>query len=255
MSEELDFEDHIELIKERLHYRRIGMSKKTLAALDFDAWVEEDIEWLLRVVEDDDAQVVERVEEAQDKFQEIKGEILKLPDAFNGTAKSILAVEARVKALAVSLQQAQKDVARMRDELGLFDATEDLQLHAAREELAACRRELTDLATTYQTAQDSFKAEIDWLKSECAKKQKENEAFREQIAKLPPSWQERVLAESVRLPHWVKIGTQVKSVECEIDGEIVECNLESVKIRTMLGDVVCSLNRPLDRDWVPKPKR
>lgn len=249
MGEELDIEDRIELIKERLHYRRMGMAQKTLPFLDFDAWLEEDLEWLLEVIEKRQDEIEERADKAHARFETIKEELLKLPDVFVDADKKIEDTTINLGSLIRSLQEAKRAVRHMRDELGLFDASSEVQLYAARKELDDVRQKLDKEQSEHQHTKFVTDSRIRSLEKELQQIRLENGKLQAQLDGLPPTWQERLVLNSKILPSWVTTGTKVRVKEGNVEGTVEHVDLEEVRIKTSsLGSILCPVEQ-FDELW------
>jgi DNA repair exonuclease SbcCD ATPase subunit len=240
-----DFDNRLRWIEDRLHAKRIGSSKVSLSRLDFDAYVEEDVEWLLDVVQSREREAEAAAEKAKDEFEQIKGDILELPQAFADTDQYLLSAGTKLKDLTADVDNARKSIGRMRDELGLFDAASEIQLHAARRELADARKKLELEEKAHGETEDHLESRINAYEVLLAKLGADNKALQAKLDGLPPTWQERVLTGSGDVPEWAQVGARVTSLDTrfsEVQGMIVRMDLEVVAIKTPVGEVLCKID-------------
>lgn len=253
-----DFDLRIKLIEARLRSRHLG-SKIKMPLYDFDAWVEEDLRWLLEAMLDRDQEADRIAEKAQEKFKKVEAEILEIPKAFTSTDTLISDTELKITKLSQGLQKAKVIVGQLRDELGLFDESSDIQLYASRKELIETRKKLEDEKVDHQSTRNLFQRQVEILEVEKAEAKEANKRLQARIKalqikldNLPPTWQERILSGCGDIPVWAEVGNHVRSPDGKVDGVIDRITFDTVVIKTSFGEVLCPLGELQDR-WRGKP--
>lgn len=247
-----DFDDRLGWIEDRLHAKRVGSSNVSLYRLDFDAYVEDDVEWLLDIVQGREREAEAAAEKAKDEFDKIKEDILDLPQAFADTNQYLTSASTKLKELTLDVDNARKTLGRMRDELGLFDAASEIQLHAARRELADVRKKLADVRKklelekkAHEETKDHSESRINAYEVLLTKLGADNKALQAKLDGLPPTWQERVLTDSGDVPEWAQVGARVMSLDTrfpEVQGMILRMDLEVIAIKTPVGEITCNVD-------------
>ena len=239
--------DRLALIHSRLHQRRLGLA--SVPQLDFDAYIEEDLEWLLDFIESGTIKAHAKASEAMEMFDEVKEGILKLPESFNSTETKLAAVAKQLRESAEFLHESRELMSRMRNELGLLDEAADVQLRAVQQELITVRSQLRDECSRHhRTRQDwdedkkqhsqqigALRADKDRLASQVRDLSLKSEELQKRIDNLPSTWHERVLADDGVLPDWVQVGTKVKMNGLELYGYIDDITLSHVRVTTPSG--------------------
>lgn len=259
-DDDMDFDDRLWLVEERLRYKKMGMSGASLPRYDFDEYVLDDVQWLLDTINDRESEAESRAQAAREEFDGIRDQILTLPGDIERAETKIIDAGDAIQKVNQQVHKFRKAIGKLRDELGLFDENSDMQLYAARKALDDERTDRARDAEEFRHGKIVLEAQIQRLDTEVAKLKSQGEklrldardreaelggrirALQERLDGLPPTWQERILVGSGILPKWAVIGAAVVSKTGSVTGKIKGFSLDQVQIDTDIGELTCSLD-------------
>lgn len=177
-------EERLALVRERLAYKRMGLSGKSLPALDFESHIEEDLEWLLSVLGGDLDEKVSQSLQLKQGVEVVRDEVLRMPIYVERAETKMQESLVAIRAILSGAQASQKALRELRNEVDLFKATPEVKLTLVLKDLEKVKKELRQEKRT-----NAF------LERRTASLTEEIKKLKSALDNLPPTWQERVLTE------------------------------------------------------------
>jgi len=243
-EEDIDpIQDRVDLIRERLHYRRLGLSGKSLHCLDFEAHIEDDIEWLLEILDGNFEEEAARSEKIEQGIEVIRDEVLRMPSYVENAKTKLQDALTAFNGLSLGAEATQKALEELRVEFDLFRATPEAKLTITLKELEEIKGKLRQEELAHKSTRSNLTFQISALEQEKTKQVEEIKKLKAKLEGLPPTWQERVLRDAGSIPAWVVPGAKVVSIKDSVPGVITSVLIDEIRIGTnIIGEINCPID-------------